>query len=539
MAQLAQAKIQDTTTSTLSGLFSAAKANVSVSGSTSELFASLLTQAGASMPVVEAYDASSSTVAFPVSKDVSKISVHDSAKQSKQTTAAQTSREDGPATAKATLHEDPLVPAKSEPSEQEAPAQETSAKQDSQDDPIATKDEAAPTQDQMQAANEDEPTSDAIDQEMAALLASMVKPESQKNVAKTEDAPTALSLVADAGAGEDPTQSPDEELMGLAPLLTDEKAAPKTKATETGASAGTQSKAELSSLLAQAAGDTVAKDAGATEDLLEASSSVDEDAETTSQYTKMIDEATTAKVGNNKGAEQGNQHDFSDLAKGQDRATTGQDVNTLAGAAATNASSVSAQASNAAADGAVQATGGTQASQNVSSLATGARPVGSYDFASQLSAARVTKGGSTNLPQAVEQVAVQLHKAAKEGANEITIQLRPAELGKIEVKLEIAADKSVTGTVIADNQTTLNLLQKDSSSLQRALQEAGLQADSGCMQFSLRDDNQANQFAQNQSETWKSGLSVEKGLDDSEDLSVMTAATETYYLTPGRVNLRV
>jgi flagellar hook-length control protein FliK len=178
---------------------------------------------------------------------------------------------------------------------------------------------------------------------------------------------------------------------------------------------------------------------------------------------------------------------------------------------------------------------------NTPLAAEGARPVGSYNFASQLSDVRATKGGNVGLPQPVEQVAVQLYKNVKEGNNEFTINLKPAELGKIEIKLDIAADKTVKGTVVVDNQTTLNLLQKDSSSLQRALQEAGLSADAGCMQFSLRDDGQSSRFAQNQRSGSDNGWNgpATYGEESNGDAGMIASAQEIYYLTPGRVNLRV
>ncbi|HAX90689.1 MAG TPA: hypothetical protein DCY07_00570, partial [Rhodospirillaceae bacterium] len=182
--------------------------------------------------------------------------------------------------------------------------------------------------------------------------------------------------------------------------------------------------------------------------------------------------------------------------------------------------------------------GKTASTQNT--IGSGVRSLGSYDFAGQLSAARISKGGAAGLPQAIEQVSVQLHKAVKEGLDTITIQLKPVELGKIEIKLEFAADKSVSGTVIADNQATLNILQKDSSSLQRALQDAGLQAQSGCLEFSLRDQGNAGQFAQQQN----NGASQENGgstvsYEDSALVDVAASNVETYYIAPGHVNLSV
>jgi flagellar hook-length control protein FliK len=93
---------------------------------------------------------------------------------------------------------------------------------------------------------------------------------------------------------------------------------------------------------------------------------------------------------------------------------------------------------------------------------------------------------------------------------------------------------------VADSQSTLDMLQKDSGGLQRALQDAGLSADSNSLQFSLRDNGQQNSFAQNtndQSNSNGSGRYAYKSQDNSEDAT--SIADETYYLAPGRVNLRV
>jgi hypothetical protein len=111
----------------------------------------------------------------------------------------------------------------------------------------------------------------------------------------------------------------------------------------------------------------------------------------------------------------------------------------------------------------------------------------------------------------------------------------------------MSSDGKVQGTVVADNPTTLGLLQKDVRSLERALQDAGLRADPGSLQFSL--GNQAgNAFGQSagnssgQTSNQTSGGDSQSGT--TSDLATNLAAissdtTETYYLTPGRVNLRV
>jgi len=77
------------------------------------------------------------------------------------------------------------------------------------------------------------------------------------------------------------------------------------------------------------------------------------------------------------------------------------------------------------------------------------------------------------------------------GEDHVSLQMHPSELGRVDVKLDISSDKQVKATISADNQSTLDLLKHDSDKLQQVLKDAGLQADSGSLQFSLRD--QGNQ----------------------------------------------
>jgi flagellar hook-length control protein FliK len=87
---------------------------------------------------------------------------------------------------------------------------------------------------------------------------------------------------------------------------------------------------------------------------------------------------------------------------------------------------------------------------------------------------------------AAGQIALALPQAFKSGDNHIQIQLQPAELGAIDVKLNVNHDGRVTMVVSADRSDTLNLLRQDSGALTQALRDAGLQADSSSLSFNLR-----------------------------------------------------
>jgi flagellar hook-length control protein FliK len=110
------------------------------------------------------------------------------------------------------------------------------------------------------------------------------------------------------------------------------------------------------------------------------------------------------------------------------------------------------------------------------------------DFVAQL------KQHLQNLP-AHEQVAVHVQRALREGTGKISIQLSPAELGRVEVKLEIDEDKRVTAAVTVERASTLELLQRDARNLERALHDAGLKMDGGALSFSLGQSSDQD-FAQ-------------------------------------------
>ncbi|GIK99694.1 MAG: hypothetical protein BroJett029_39030 [Alphaproteobacteria bacterium] len=102
-------------------------------------------------------------------------------------------------------------------------------------------------------------------------------------------------------------------------------------------------------------------------------------------------------------------------------------------------------------------------------------------------------GGAPASP--ADQVAVQIQRAVSEGASRITVQLKPAELGSIEVQLDFAQDGRVSASVLADRPETLDLLQRDARQLERALQDAGLKTDGGSLSFDLRGGGRQDQGA--------------------------------------------
>ncbi|MGP1256268.1 MAG: flagellar hook-length control protein FliK [Kiloniellales bacterium] len=103
---------------------------------------------------------------------------------------------------------------------------------------------------------------------------------------------------------------------------------------------------------------------------------------------------------------------------------------------------------------------------------------------------------AARLPQpAVDQVAVRIQKAAAAGQDRIQIKLNPAELGRVDVKLDFQADGGVRAVVSVERPETFDLLQRDARSLERALHDAGFKGGQTDLSFEMQTGGQGQNFA--------------------------------------------
>lgn len=93
---------------------------------------------------------------------------------------------------------------------------------------------------------------------------------------------------------------------------------------------------------------------------------------------------------------------------------------------------------------------------------------------------------------ASEQVQVTIRQAFKPGMDRVTIQLDPPDLGRVDVRIEMSADGRNQVVFSADNRDTLDLLQRDARQLERALQEAGIDAETADMEFTLNQQQEGD-----------------------------------------------
>jgi flagellar hook-length control protein FliK len=93
----------------------------------------------------------------------------------------------------------------------------------------------------------------------------------------------------------------------------------------------------------------------------------------------------------------------------------------------------------------------------------------------------------------VPQVAFEIARQFEAGNSRFQIRLDPADLGRIDVSLEVEQSGTISARMIVERPETLDLMQRDQRALQQALQQAGLDANKTSLEFSLRQNPFAGQ----------------------------------------------
>ncbi len=95
--------------------------------------------------------------------------------------------------------------------------------------------------------------------------------------------------------------------------------------------------------------------------------------------------------------------------------------------------------------------------------------------------------------EVIDQVKVNITKSAVKGVDTIEIKLKPEDLGHIEVKMQISKDGKLHAHIISSRPETMEILQKEAGSLEKAFNEAGFDMDSGSLSFSFREGSESGQ----------------------------------------------
>jgi len=116
-----------------------------------------------------------------------------------------------------------------------------------------------------------------------------------------------------------------------------------------------------------------------------------------------------------------------------------------------------------------------------------------------VAASQLTATAAASAPVPVSGLAMEIAASARSGKSRFEIRLDPAELGRIDVRIDVDRHGQVTSHLTVERPETLSMLRQDANQLQRALDNAGLSTGNGGLQFSLRDQSSQGQNDGNQS----------------------------------------
>jgi flagellar hook-length control protein FliK len=134
-------------------------------------------------------------------------------------------------------------------------------------------------------------------------------------------------------------------------------------------------------------------------------------------------------------------------------------------------------------------------------------------------------------------LALQIAVTAQSGKSRFEIRLDPAELGRIDVRIDLDRHGQITSHLTVEKPETLAMLRQDAPQLQRALDNAGFKTGDNGLQFSLRDQSSSGQDRGNEA-----GRNMQRLIISEDDVIPVTIAGRTYGRMPGSgggVDIRV
>ena len=132
----------------------------------------------------------------------------------------------------------------------------------------------------------------------------------------------------------------------------------------------------------------------------------------------------------------------------------------------------------------------TSAASAVSNAAQPAT-VAPTTIATTLQVAQHAAASSTASPD-LAALGVTIAAKSKNGQNEFNIRMDPADLGRVDVRLSVDAAGKAQAHLTAEKPQTLELLQRDSQTLERSLKDSGLDLANSGLNFSLKGEQQSS-----------------------------------------------
>lgn len=127
---------------------------------------------------------------------------------------------------------------------------------------------------------------------------------------------------------------------------------------------------------------------------------------------------------------------------------------------------------------------------DMNNQALGQTTPASASFTTELEKVQQTYAGGSLLAQVpLDAIAVQIARRFEQGISKFEISLHPADLGKLDISINVADDGRIQAVLRAERSDTLDLLRQDSRALENQLRQAGLDVDSNSLSFQLSQGN--------------------------------------------------
>lgn len=134
-------------------------------------------------------------------------------------------------------------------------------------------------------------------------------------------------------------------------------------------------------------------------------------------------------------------------------------------------------------------------------------------------------GRMNHLPIPYARVPMEIGLAALDGQRSIHVRLSPADLGTIEIELDVSDQSEIQARIAADDPRTLAMLRQDAPLIRQALEQTGLSTHSDSLNFSLRQDGQSNNRQNPEDRNGPVSKSREQNLLANQDLDTRAAPT--------------
>ena len=119
-------------------------------------------------------------------------------------------------------------------------------------------------------------------------------------------------------------------------------------------------------------------------------------------------------------------------------------------------------------------------------------PVAPTQIATTLQVSQQPQHSAAPDQSTLADLGVAIAARSKDGEKQFDINMHPAELGKIDVRISVDADGKAQAHLSAEHPQTLQLLQNDKATLERNLRDAGLDLSNNGLNFSLKGEQQSS-----------------------------------------------